>query len=71
MLPALGTAVAPAPADAGADVPVRRSGSPEQFPAHAGRGDVPAGPGPTPVKSAGRSSACPATVDELAEERTV
>ncbi|GAA4813099.1 hypothetical protein GCM10023220_50670 [Streptomyces ziwulingensis] len=43
--------------DAGTDVPVRRSGIPEQFLAYAERAEVLAGLGLTPVGVAGRIAA--------------
>ncbi|MGP3732031.1 1-deoxy-D-xylulose-5-phosphate synthase N-terminal domain-containing protein [Streptomyces sp. GDS52] len=52
-------AVALVPGDADVDAPVRRFGIPEQFLAHAGRGEVPVGIGLTPVRSTGRTSASP------------
>lgn len=57
-------AVALVPGDADVDAPVRRFGVPEQFLAHAGRGEVPAGIGLTPVRIAGRTSASPTAGDE-------
>jgi 1-deoxy-D-xylulose-5-phosphate synthase len=48
--------VGQAPRDAGVDVPLRTFGIPEQFPAHAERGEVPADIGLTPVEIAGRIS---------------
>ncbi|GAB2916125.1 1-deoxy-D-xylulose-5-phosphate synthase [Streptomyces heilongjiangensis] len=54
----VGSAVALALGDADVDVPVRRFGIPEQFLAHAERGEVLADIGLTPVDVAGRISAC-------------
>ncbi|MEW1602883.1 1-deoxy-D-xylulose-5-phosphate synthase N-terminal domain-containing protein [Streptomyces sp. NPDC093808] len=62
------TAVAPALGDAEVDVPVRRFGIPEQFLAHAKRGEVLADIGLTPVDVAGRISASLAAGDELAKQ---
>ncbi|MFH8607107.1 1-deoxy-D-xylulose-5-phosphate synthase [Streptomyces sp. NPDC018029] len=53
----VGAAVALALGDAEVDVPVRRFGIPEQFLAHAKRGEVLADLGLTPVEIAGRISA--------------
>ena len=53
----VGAAVALALGDAEVDVPVRRFGIPEQFLAHAKRGEVLADIGLTPVEVAGRISA--------------
>ncbi|MEW2420613.1 1-deoxy-D-xylulose-5-phosphate synthase [Streptomyces nigra] len=53
----VGSAVALALGDADVDVPVRRFGIPEQFLAHAKRGEVLADIGLTPVEVAGRISA--------------
>ncbi|MFF8926309.1 1-deoxy-D-xylulose-5-phosphate synthase [Streptomyces longwoodensis] len=53
----VGSAVALALGDAEVDVPVRRFGIPEQFLAHAKRGEVLADIGLTPVEIAGRISA--------------
>jgi 1-deoxy-D-xylulose-5-phosphate synthase len=53
----VGAAVALALGDAEVDVPVRRFGIPEQFLAHAKRGEVLADIGLTPVEIAGRISA--------------
>jgi 1-deoxy-D-xylulose-5-phosphate synthase len=52
----VGSAVALALGDAEVDVPVRRFGIPEQFLAHAKRGEVLADIGLTPVDIAGRIS---------------
>ena len=52
----VGSAVALALGDAEVDVPVRRFGMPEQFLAHAKRGEVLADIGLTPVEIAGRIS---------------
>jgi 1-deoxy-D-xylulose-5-phosphate synthase len=54
----VGSAVALALGDADVDVPVRRFGIPEQFLAHAKRGEVLADIGLTPVEIAGRISGC-------------
>ena len=51
--------VDPIPQDAGVDVPLRSSGVPERFLAHAGRGDVLAEIGLTPVEIPVRVSAAP------------
>ena len=51
--------------DAEVDVPVRRFGIPEQFLAHAKRGEVLADIGLTPVEIAGRISASLAVKDGL------
>ncbi|WP_326756068.1 1-deoxy-D-xylulose-5-phosphate synthase [Streptomyces hirsutus] len=56
----VGSAVALALGDADVDVPVRRFGIPEQFLAHAKRGEVLADIGLTPVEIAGRIGASPA-----------
>ncbi|CAL9357597.1 hypothetical protein SUDANB6_00599 [Streptomyces sp. enrichment culture] len=61
--------VAPALGDAAVDVPVRRSGIPERFPAHAERAEVLADIGPTPVEGAGRISAGLAAGDRRAQDR--
>ncbi|WP_405666928.1 1-deoxy-D-xylulose-5-phosphate synthase [Streptomyces sp. NBC_01166] len=53
----VGWAVGQALRDAGVDVPLRTFGIPEQFLAHAGRGEVLAEIGLTPVEIAGRISA--------------
>ncbi|MGV9315899.1 1-deoxy-D-xylulose-5-phosphate synthase [Streptomyces sp. NPDC003691] len=53
----VGAAIAQALRDAGVDVPVRTYGIPEQFLAHAKRGEVLADIGLTPVEIAGRISA--------------
>ncbi|QYX75996.1 1-deoxy-D-xylulose-5-phosphate synthase [Streptomyces akebiae] len=63
----VGSAVALALGDAEVDVPVRRFGIPEQFLAHAKRGEVLADIGLTPVEIAGRISASLAARDEFAE----
>ncbi|MER6159270.1 1-deoxy-D-xylulose-5-phosphate synthase [Streptomyces sp. NPDC001868] len=60
----VGSAVALALGDAEIDVPVRRFGIPEQFLAHAKRGEVLADIGLTPVEIAGRISASLAARDE-------
>ncbi|MER6015616.1 1-deoxy-D-xylulose-5-phosphate synthase [Streptomyces bluensis] len=65
----VGAAVALALGDAEVNVPVRRFGIPEQFLAHAKRGEVLADIGLTPVEIAGRISACLAARDELAKEK--
>ncbi|MFH8218415.1 1-deoxy-D-xylulose-5-phosphate synthase [Streptomyces sp. NPDC018057] len=59
----VGSAVALALGDADVDVPVRRFGVPEQFLAHAKRGEVLADIGLTPVEIAGRIGASPAVRD--------
>ncbi|MEV0977452.1 1-deoxy-D-xylulose-5-phosphate synthase [Streptomyces sp. NPDC049915] len=59
----VGSAVALALGDADVDVPVRRFGIPEQFLAHAKRGEVLADIGLTPVEVAGRISASLAVRD--------
>ncbi|WP_103545960.1 1-deoxy-D-xylulose-5-phosphate synthase [Streptomyces sp. SM1] len=61
----VGSAVALALGDADVDVPVRRFGIPEQFLAHARRGEVLADIGLTPVEIAGRISAGLAVGDAL------
>ncbi|MET9594289.1 1-deoxy-D-xylulose-5-phosphate synthase [Streptomyces sp. NPDC006516] len=53
----VGSAVGQALRDAGVDVPLRTFGIPEQFLAHAGRGEVLADIGLTPVEIAGRIGA--------------
>ncbi|MDX3691812.1 1-deoxy-D-xylulose-5-phosphate synthase [Streptomyces europaeiscabiei] len=63
----VGSAVALALGDAEVDVPVRRFGIPEQFLAHAKRGEVLADIGLTPVDIAGRISASLAARDEFAK----
>ncbi|MDR3084399.1 MAG: 1-deoxy-D-xylulose-5-phosphate synthase, partial [Streptomyces sp.] len=65
----VGSAVALALGDADVDVPVRRFGIPEQFLAHAKRGEVLADIGLTPVEVAGRISACLATRNERSKEK--
>jgi len=65
----VGSAVALALGDAEVDVPVRRFGIPEQFLAHAKRGEVLADIGLTPVEIAGRVSAALAVKDELSKEK--
>ncbi|GHE48503.1 1-deoxy-D-xylulose-5-phosphate synthase [Streptomyces capitiformicae] len=65
----VGSAVALALGDAEVDVPVRRFGIPEQFLAHAKRGEVLADIGLTPVEIAGRISACLAVKDEPPKEK--
>ncbi|KOT28400.1 1-deoxy-D-xylulose-5-phosphate synthase [Streptomyces caelestis] len=64
----VGSAVALALGDAGTDVPVRRFGIPEQFLAHAKRGEVLADIGLTPVEIAGRISAGLAAGEEPAKQ---
>ncbi|MEU6818079.1 1-deoxy-D-xylulose-5-phosphate synthase [Streptomyces sp. NPDC046860] len=59
----VGSAVALALGDADVDVPVRRFGIPDQFLAHAKRGEVLADVGLTPVEIAGRISASLAVED--------
>jgi 1-deoxy-D-xylulose-5-phosphate synthase len=61
----VGSAVALALGDAEVDVPVRRFGIPEQFLAHAKRGEVLADIGLTPVEVAGRISASLAVKETL------
>ena len=61
-------AVALALGDAEVDVPVRRFGIPEQFLAHAKRGEVLADIGLTPVDVAGRISASLALGEDLATQ---
>ncbi|WP_306806651.1 transketolase C-terminal domain-containing protein, partial [Streptomyces sp. DH12] len=63
----VGSAVALALGDAEVDVPVRRFGIPEQFLAHAKRGEVLADIGLTPVDVAGRISASLAAGERLAK----
>ncbi|MBZ3905206.1 1-deoxy-D-xylulose-5-phosphate synthase [Streptomyces griseiscabiei] len=63
----VGSAVALALGDAEVDVPVRRFGIPEQFLAHAKRGEVLADIGLTPVEIAGRISASLAARDDFAK----
>ncbi|GGV33994.1 1-deoxy-D-xylulose-5-phosphate synthase 1 [Streptomyces longisporoflavus] len=62
----VGAAVALALSDAEVDVPVRRFGIPEQFLAHAKRGEVLADIGLTPVEIAGRISATLAAKEHTA-----
>ncbi|MGW9401230.1 1-deoxy-D-xylulose-5-phosphate synthase [Streptomyces sp. NPDC055642] len=64
----VGSAVALALGDADVDVPVRRFGIPEQFLAHAKRGEVLADIGLTPVEIAGLISAGLAVGDALATQ---
>ncbi|MFC8393281.1 MULTISPECIES: 1-deoxy-D-xylulose-5-phosphate synthase [unclassified Streptomyces] len=64
----VGSAVALALGDAGCDVPVRRFGIPEQFLAHAKRGEVLADIGLTPVEIAGRISASLTAGEEPAHQ---
>lgn len=64
----VGSAVALALGDAEVDVPVRRFGIPEQFLAHAKRGEVLADIGLTPVDVAGRISASLALGEDLATQ---
>ena len=64
----VGSAVALALGDADVDVPVRRFGIPEQFLAHAKRGEVLADIGLTPVEVAGRIGASLAVKEELSKE---
>ncbi|MGV9881412.1 1-deoxy-D-xylulose-5-phosphate synthase [Streptomyces sp. NPDC003006] len=64
----VGAAVALALGDAEVDVPVRRFGIPEQFLAHAKRGEVLADLGLTPVEIAGRISATLAVKDSAGEQ---
>ncbi|CAL9587301.1 1-deoxy-D-xylulose-5-phosphate synthase [Streptomyces sp. enrichment culture] len=65
----VGSAVALALGDADVDVPVRRFGTPEQFPAHAKRAEVLADIGLTPVEVAGRISASLAAGERRAQDR--
>ncbi|MEV5887309.1 1-deoxy-D-xylulose-5-phosphate synthase [Streptomyces sp. NPDC052020] len=68
----VGSAVALALGDADVDVPVRRFGVPEQFPAHAKRAEVLADIGLTPVEIAGRIGAgLAATERQAPDHRTV
>ncbi|MEU1329084.1 1-deoxy-D-xylulose-5-phosphate synthase [Streptomyces sp. NPDC005865] len=64
----VGSAVALALGDAEVDVPVRRFGIPEQFLAHAKRGEVLADLGLTPVEIAGRIGATLAAKEGLPEQ---
>ncbi|MFF3246686.1 1-deoxy-D-xylulose-5-phosphate synthase [Streptomyces sp. NPDC002870] len=64
----VGSAVGQALRDAGVDVPLRTFGIPEQFLAHAKRGEVLADIGLTPVEIAGRISAAMAVKERRAEE---
>ncbi|MDQ0939403.1 1-deoxy-D-xylulose-5-phosphate synthase [Streptomyces sp. V1I1] len=64
----VGSAVGQALRDAGVDVPLRTYGIPEQFLAHAKRGEVLADIGLTPVEIAGRISAAMAVKERRAEE---
>ncbi|QDQ14745.1 1-deoxy-D-xylulose-5-phosphate synthase [Streptomyces spectabilis] len=64
----VGSAVALALDEAEVDVPVRRFGIPEQFLAHAKRGEVLADVGLTPVEIAGRVSATMARQDAARSE---
>ncbi|QNP69070.1 1-deoxy-D-xylulose-5-phosphate synthase [Streptomyces roseirectus] len=64
----VGSAVELALGDAEVDVPVRRFGIPEQFLAHAKRGEVLADLGLTPVEIAGRIGASLAVKDVAAED---
>ncbi|MEU7645281.1 1-deoxy-D-xylulose-5-phosphate synthase [Streptomyces huasconensis] len=65
----VGAAVELALGDAEVDVPVRRFGIPEQFLAHAKRGEVLADLGLTPVEIAGRISATLAVKESAGEQR--
>ncbi|WP_405499397.1 1-deoxy-D-xylulose-5-phosphate synthase [Streptomyces niveus] len=65
----VGWAVGQALRDAGVDVPLRTFGIPEQFLAHAKRGEVLADIGLTPVEIAGRISAALAAREEKYEEK--
>ncbi|GHH86263.1 1-deoxy-D-xylulose-5-phosphate synthase 1 [Streptomyces sulfonofaciens] len=65
----VGAAVALALGDAEVDVPVRRFGIPEQFLAHAKRGEVLADIGLTPVEIAGRIGGTPAAPERQAAGR--
>ncbi|MFF4182574.1 1-deoxy-D-xylulose-5-phosphate synthase [Streptomyces sp. NPDC001691] len=62
----VGCAVGQALRDAGVDVPLRNFGIPEQFLAHAKRGEVLADIGLTPVEVAGRIGAALAAMEEAA-----
>ncbi|WP_167152223.1 MULTISPECIES: 1-deoxy-D-xylulose-5-phosphate synthase [Streptomyces] len=62
----VGWAVGQALRDSGVDVPLRGFGIPEQFLAHAGRGEVLADIGLTPVEIAGRIGAALAATEEAA-----
>jgi 1-deoxy-D-xylulose-5-phosphate synthase len=64
----VGAAVELALGDAEVDVPVRRFGIPEQFLAHAKRGEVLADLGLTPVEIAGRISATLAVKESTGEQ---
>jgi 1-deoxy-D-xylulose-5-phosphate synthase len=64
----VGSAVGQALRDADIDVPLRTFGIPEQFLAHAKRGEVLADIGLTPVEIAGRISAAMAVKERRAEE---
>ncbi|MFE0170721.1 1-deoxy-D-xylulose-5-phosphate synthase [Streptomyces sp. NPDC059002] len=64
----VGAAVALALGEAEVDVPVRRFGIPEQFLAHAKRGEVLADLGLTPVEIAGRISATLAAKESVGEQ---
>ncbi|MFD6334938.1 1-deoxy-D-xylulose-5-phosphate synthase [Streptomyces niveus] len=66
----VGWAVGQALRDAGVDVPLRTFGIPEQFLAHAKRGEVLADIGLTPVEVAGRISAALAAREEKYRENT-
>ncbi|MFF2644180.1 1-deoxy-D-xylulose-5-phosphate synthase [Streptomyces niveus] len=66
----VGWAVGQALRDAGVDVPLRTFGIPEQFLAHAKRGEVLADIGLTPVEIAGRISAALAAREEKYREST-
>ncbi|MEV8405512.1 1-deoxy-D-xylulose-5-phosphate synthase [Streptomyces niveus] len=66
----VGWAVGQALRDAGVDVPLRTFGIPEQFLAHAKRGEVLADIGLTPVEIAGRISAALAAREEKYRENT-
>ncbi|MEW1797773.1 1-deoxy-D-xylulose-5-phosphate synthase [Streptomyces niveus] len=65
----VGWAVGQALRDAGVDVPLRTFGIPEQFLAHAKRGEVLADIGLTPVEIAGRISAALAAREEKCKEK--
>ncbi|MFE4491727.1 1-deoxy-D-xylulose-5-phosphate synthase [Streptomyces niveus] len=65
----VGWAVGQALRDAGVDVPLRTFGIPEQFLAHAKRGEVLADIGLTPVEIAGRISAALAAREEKYKEK--
>ncbi len=63
-----GSTVASAPGDADIDGPVRRFGTPDQFPPHAEPGEVHAGIGLTPVEVAGRISGSLAVREDIGHQ---